>query len=392
MGTNFSRRIGSQPKVGVFTWVSHHPKKLVAGITAIVLFNSDYKFGEAVQVMGNSAGLTNVHTLWFLRIIFGRTRSRWTGFLMAKPLPHWTRKHVFGAGAYLLGINMDEVRYPIDSYRSITDFFCRQLLLDARPIEDAHPSAMVSPCDCKVMTLGDIPLSVSQRSPTDIGGGLTGEEEALLYDIRDDRYRLPAMKVKGTSYLMRHFLGEDPRRKASKPLKYCVLYLGPADYHHFHSPCEYDIRMAKHFPGDLLPVNSFFFSTFNDIFAVNERVVVNGNWHEGKLWFAAVGAYNVGSIKLSFDRKCWTNRYRTPPVYLGGEVFSNQYKDGVRLDRSEHLGHFRLGSSIILIFEAPEDWEWTVQEGQKLRVGQRLGALKGVEPVPPEQPTPLLAT
>ena len=35
-------------------------------------------------------------------------------------------------------------------------------------------------------------------------------------------------------------------------LYYLVVYLGPGDYHHFHSPTEWTVNFRRHFSGELL--------------------------------------------------------------------------------------------------------------------------------------------
>lgn len=37
------------------------------------------------------------------------------------------------------------------------------------------------------------------------------------------------------------------------------------------------------------------------------------------------------------------------------------------------MGGFCLGSTVVLIFEAPRDFQFQIAEGQKVRVGQELG-------------------
>jgi len=56
---------------------------------------------------------------------------------------------------------------------------------------------------------------------------------------------------------MRAFLGEEKRKEHSKDLKLSketelyqiVIYLGPGDYHRFHSPTEWTVEKRRHFPG-----------------------------------------------------------------------------------------------------------------------------------------------
>jgi phosphatidylserine decarboxylase len=90
-----------------------------------------------------------------------------------------------------------------------------------------------------------------------------------------------------------------------------------------------------------------------------------------------VGATNVGSIILNFDKELRTNvRGRVPPpgtyteaVYSAASPILN----GKPLHFAEEMGGFCLGSTIVLVFEAPKDFQFAVRDGQKVRVGEMLG-------------------
>ena len=49
---------------------------------------------------------------------------------------------------------------------------------------------------------------------------------------------------------------------------------------------------------------------------------------------------------------------------------------GVPLYRGDRLGCFNLGSSVVLIFEAPRNFQFKVSTGQKVYYGEPLGNFK----------------
>jgi phosphatidylserine decarboxylase precursor len=58
------------------------------------------------------------------------------------------------------------------------------------------------------------------------------------------------------------------------------------------------------FSGDLLSVSEFIAQRVRGLFNFNERAVYYGTWEHGFFAMAAVGATNVGSIKVYHDKVC----------------------------------------------------------------------------------------
>lgn len=193
-----------------------------------------------------------------------------------------------------------------------------------------------------------------------------------------------------------------PRDNATS-LYYAVIYLAPGDYHRFHSPTNWVVERRRHFAGELYSVSPYLQRTLPGLFTLNERVVLLGRWRWGFFGYVPVGATNVGSIKVNFDRELRTNSLTTDTAadlaaeeaaklgkpYLGFAEATYEAASpvlhGHALRRGEEMGGFQLGSTVVLVFEAPttvegeaadmekKGWEWKVEKGQTVKMGQALG-------------------
>lgn len=201
-------------------------------------------------------------------------------------------------------------------------------------------------------------------------------------------------------------LGEKPwydilHSDKTTSLYYAVVYLAPGDYHRFHSPTNWVVERRRHFAGELYSVSPYLQRTLPGLFTLNERVVLLGRWRWGFFSYIPVGATNVGSIVVNFDRELRTNSLTTDTAadraaeeaanrgepYLGFAEASYEAASpvlgGHALGRGDEMGGFQLGSTIVLVFEAPAEgkgedgkrkgWEWKVEKGQKVNMGQALG-------------------
>jgi phosphatidylserine decarboxylase len=178
-------------------------------------------------------------------------------------------------------------------------------------------------------------------------------------------------------------------------LYYAVVYLAPGDYHRFHSPTNWVVERRRHFAGELYSVSPYLQRTLPGLFTLNERVVLLGRWRWGFFSYIPVGATNVGSIKVNFDRELRTNSLTTDTAADRAAAEANKrgepwlgfveatYENaspvlgGHALRRGDEMGGFQLGSTIVLVFEAPKEeeggWQWMVEKGQKVAMGQAMG-------------------
>ncbi len=229
------------------------------------------------------------------------------------------------------GVNLHECVGGIDDYRTVGEFFTRPLLPEARVIDEAA-DALVSPVDAKVYVVG-----------------------------RTEEGRLPQSPE--LDYAVQTLLGGDTRYSACE---YIVLYLAPKDYHRVHSPREGAVLGYRYRPGGLWPVFPGATRRIRDLFARNERMVVRVQTDIGEIPVVMVGAFGVGRMSVVFADTV-TN--------TGGAAEEHTFAEPLPIVRCGELGRFGMGSTVILLLPAGSV-TWTVQPGQDVKLGQRLGSVR----------------
>ncbi|XP_055002756.1 phosphatidylserine decarboxylase proenzyme, mitochondrial isoform X2 [Sorex araneus] len=293
-----------------------------------------------------------------------RLLSRAWGRLNQVELPYWLRRPVYSLYIWTFGVNMKEAAVEdLHHYRNLSEFFRRKLKPQARPVCGLH--SVISPSDGKILNFGQV-----KNSEVEQVKGVTYSLESFL-GPRTSSEDLPFPPATSCD----SFRSQLVTREGNE-LYHCVIYLAPGDYHCFHSPTDWTVSHRRHFPGSLMSVNPGMARWIKELFCHNERVVLTGDWKHGFFSLTAVGATNVGSIRIYFDQDLHTNSPRySKGSYNDFSFVSHANKTGIPMRKGEHLGEFNLGSTIVLIFEAPKDFDFKLQAGQKIRFGEALGSL-----------------
>jgi phosphatidylserine decarboxylase len=263
--------------------------------------------------------------------------SRLAGRAASWRLPPPLQRLEIRAFGRAVGVDFSEVRDPLDSFRTLQDFFTRALLPGARPI-DPDPDAVVAPCDGFWGTAGAI------------------ERGTLL-------------QVKGRPYSLARLLGSEDEAARFSDGAYATFYLSPRDYHRFHAPCAAHVVRAVYLPGGLWPVNQAGLESVDALFARNERIAATLQPPSGgRICMVAVGATLVGKVRLTFD-DLTTNLPGAAPARR------DYPPPGHALAKGEEWGRFEFGSTIVLVAAAGTMRLVPEPPGSPLRLGRRIGSL-----------------
>ena len=194
-------------------------------------------------------------------------------------------------------LNMSEAEKDLKEYKSLGQLFVRKLKPNVREVQIPP----LHPCDSTITTFGAI------------------NNKTLI-------------QAKGISYSLEKFLNS---KDCSYYRYFITYYLSPRDYHRVHSPVDGVIKKVYKISGQLWPVNNWMVSLKKDLFAINERLIIEIETIEyKKVCVVFVGATNVGCIKVSF----------------GGGFTTVPKNYNLNIKAGEELGMFSLGSTVVVLY------------------------------------------
>ena len=259
------------------------------------------------------------------------------GWLTLVPLPEGIMTPLISWYSKKYGVILEEAVVPEGGFRNFNMFFTRELKKNARKI-DKSAGSVVATTDSRADQFGNI------------------TKERII-------------QAKGITYSVKDLI---PSPEADKFIggKFITLYLSPGDYHRIHSPVDGKITGFFNIPGKLFTVQDFMVKNLPDLFSMNERLITYIKTTKGNVAVCKVGAFNVGKISLAYDNTV-TNR-------LIGKKFEKIYtkNEFKPVKRGEEIGTFNLGSTVIILFEKGMINFSRIKQGQKVKMGEKIGTLK----------------
>ncbi|HTQ35764.1 MAG TPA: archaetidylserine decarboxylase [Steroidobacteraceae bacterium] len=267
-------------------------------------------------------------TLWLTRI-----RRRWFKNLLI--------------GLFMRGFRPDladaESPDPF-AYEHFNAFFTRALRAGARPLAgDAH--TVVSPVDGAMNQCGSL-------------------DGNRLLQAKGRWYRLQALLAGAAPDWAQRFTGGS----------FATLYLAPFNYHRVHMPVAGRLAAAWYVPGRLFSVNTVASRLVADLFARNERLVLLFEGESGPFAVILVGALNVGCMATVWHGEVTPRRPRVV-TQLPLPPERDRYRE-----RGAEIGRFNMGSTVIVLFGPTTAGLARIATGTPVRMGQRLGELRGGAP------------
>ena len=241
----------------------------------------------------------------------------------------WVKDGFIRIFCALYDVDLAEADRPHRSeYRSFNDFFTRALRPGSRPLP-ADETSIACPADGTVSQSGRI-------------------ETGTLLQAKGVRYSLDSLAGQlGDGFDGGHFV---------------TVYLAPHNYHRVHTPCAGELTVAQAVPGALYSVNAATEASVPDLFCRNQRLVCRLATPRGDLLIVLVGALIAGSIVTP-----WAG-----PV--SHRAAAETYRPNRALAPGDEIGHFQLGSTVILCVPPGSVRLDRLPPGKTVRVGEAIGA------------------
>ena len=265
--------------------------------------------------------------------------SRLVGWI-ARARVAWIRKPLVGAFVRVYRPELgDAVQSDPASYASFNAFFTRALRPGVRPAPSAA-ATIVSPVDGRISALGT-------------------SAQGRIFQAKGHDYSLQALLADHADLATRLLGGP-----------FMTVYLAPCNYHRIHMALAGSLVGAWYVPGRLFSVNDTSAALVPDLFARNERVILEFAGERGPHVLVMVGALFVGSMATVWHGDIVRRRSRQVvalPLPAGAASY---------LARGAELGRFNMGSTIILLLpHGTGTWDANLSAHTAVRVGQAVGTL-----------------
>lgn len=233
-------------------------------------------------------------------------------------------------------VDMSEARaLSIDQYRDFNDFFTRALRPDVRPIPE-DPQAMISPADGVLSEFGQV------------------EQKQLI-------------QAKGKYFSLAKLVDDDSLADELDGGCFATVYLSPRDYHRVHMPLDGEPVDMRYVPGKLFSVNNRTTGKLDNLFAINERLVITFKDKTGKKFVVVlVGALIVGGMETVLSG----------PIIRSSSAGKIEFQESP-LDKGDELGRFFLGSTVILLCpRGHAELDENLEKGMLVKMGQKIGLMQ----------------
>lgn len=218
-------------------------------------------------------------------------------------------------------------------YPTFNDFFIRQLKPALRPIV-AGEKTIASPVDGTIAQIGII-------------------------------HQRQLLQAKGMYFDLDTLLANDAElANRFEDGGYTTLYLAPHNYHRVHMPCAGTLVKTIYVPGRLFSVNHMTSEIIPQLYSRNERLICLFQTEVGLMAVILVGAMIVGKIQMT-----WMHQSSRRNA-----IHTQTFANGPTFQKGDELGYFKLGSTVIMLFEKDSVlWQPTCEAQSTLQFGQWLG-------------------
>jgi len=140
---------------------------------------------------------------------------------------------------------------------------------------------------------------------------------------------------------------------------YVTTFLSPRGYHYVHAPMRARVNDVRWIAGRFFPQNEDALHHIPRIYERNERATLRLTVNEHEIMMVMVGASVIGGIELrDLPRRTWVG-----PRPFGIDRAVNE---------GEELGHFRFGSTVVLLLPKELVNAALPEIGSDVKMGQTL--------------------